>query len=315
MVTPARGNPLPMQLAGAVALAAVVVLVVLATQGSGGQSTASSSPSSSLVNPSSAISSHGSGTSSAIGSPASTSAGSSSQNLGPTSPTVRWLDFQDTRLIAGGVELDLGPLKTHESWSAMNGELEVGEPGRLPGVTPRAIPFAGPLAENPRLAKLKNGMGQLPVLQIDAGAGFQLPIRVDRLKTLQLEFLRDTGGAISEWCSLQIVVGQLVVEVGRVAGEARYHRLLERGAGKPKELARAKLTLDYLDHDETLHEVAVIVRGRKVEVVIIAGTSSWKLETQRDAVSGSLGVAVAGAKGSIRVPRLTLAAGKLTPAR
>jgi serine/threonine protein kinase len=294
--------------ATAVVMGVALCVYLIGSTLRGGQASSDASQ----VSPTSKL--HSSVTSSAISQVASASPASASiatsQSSSSAKPVVSWLSYQHLETAGDGQRLHLGgeSFSENSSWKALScdGKLvtETGEPVTAPQVE---VPLT--VEQRQALADLDQRMvaNQVYAIEMAAGHGVLLPVRFVGLRALVASFVR-VNPAIDDWSSLILIIGDLAVEIGRVAGDQRFHRFAAIAGDRLDELARSPLDLTYLDAEDSVHIVQLLVEGRTIHLDITAGSQHWALRIERERLNGRLGAVASGRRGAIRWIGMTLEA-------
>ena len=152
-------------------------------------------------------------------------------------------------------------------------------------------------------------------VRIDAAGGALLPIAVRRPRKIVARFVRGSTSTF-EWPALSLLVGDALIEAGRMFKRDRHHRIAVLEGDRPSKGRRDvhELPVPYVEIIDRPHTLTATFDGGAIRVSVEAAGKRWALELKHAPAGDSLGVAASGRAGWVRLEELVVEAGAIEAA-
>ncbi len=208
---------------------------------------------------------------------------------------------------------DIKPTKAGPPWPSSFAKLEKGPPVRLTVELTQLKPGKGWRYRtlerdgahfSPHQPELKTLVLSLPDgLHLRQASGVCFPAKISGAVRVVAQFER-RATRLDSLPGLGVRVGSLFLEIGRVSGPKRFHRIAEIQNNRLTTIAQKNLPISYLDRADKLHRVSVVLTGNRITMTVNAGGKTETLNTKLQPRPGPLGAYCTGSNGQIMLRQL-----------
>ncbi len=144
-------------------------------------------------------------------------------------------------------------------------------------------------------------------LHLSQASGVSFRIRLTGVRQISATFVR-RGEKLDDIPGLGLQIGSLFLEIGRVKGPRRFHRIAEVRDLRLSTRKQLELPVDYLDRAASTHRVTVVCKGNRVTMTVVAGGKTDVLTATIQPRPGVLGLYSTGENGRVELTELTVEA-------